>query len=77
MVVNSLRHASSRGVSPTNREFHLLLYKEVNHKKWRPVQVLLPEVIVWSFVLRLEHLVVRITSTIKHSVRFQQEGAIE
>ena len=58
-------------------EFHLLLYEEVNHKKWRPVQVLLPEVIVWSFALRLEHLVVRITPTIKHSVRFQQEGAIE
>ena len=77
MVVNSLRHAPSRGVSPTNREFHLLLYEEVNHKKWRPVQVLLPEVIVWSFVLRLEHLVVRITPKIKHSVRFQQEGAIE
>lgn len=39
MVVNSLRHVSSRGVSPTNREFHMLLYEEVNHKKWRLVQV--------------------------------------
>ena len=34
-------------------------------------------VIAWSFVLRLEHLAVRITSTIQHSLRFQQEGAIE
>ena len=37
----------------------------------------LPEVIAWSFVLRIEHLGVRITSTIKHSFRFQQEGGIE
>ena len=37
----------------------------------------LPEVIAWSFVLRLEHLAARITSTIKHSLRFQEEGAIE
>ena len=36
-----------------------------------------PEVIAWSFVLRLENLAARITSTIKHSLRFQQEGAIE
>ena len=33
--------------------------------------------VVWSSVLRLEHLAVCITSTIKHSLRFQQEGAIE
>ena len=77
MVVNSLRHASSRGVSPTNREFHMLLYEEVNHKKWRLVQVPLAEEITWAFVLRLEHLAVLITSTIKHSLRFQQERAIE
>ena len=36
-----------------------------------------PRVFAWSFVLRLEHLAVQITSTIKHSLRFQQEGAIE
>ena len=36
-----------------------------------------PRVFAWSFVLRLEHLAVQITSTIKHSSRFQQEGAIE
>ena len=34
-------------------------------------------VFAWSFLLRLEHLAVRITSTIEHSLRFQQEGAIE
>ena len=39
MVANSSRHAFSRGVSPTNREFHLLLCEEVNHKQWRQVQV--------------------------------------
>ena len=39
MVANNLRCASSHGVLPTNWEFHLLLYEEVNHKKWRPVQV--------------------------------------
>ena len=37
--LRTARHASSRGVSLKNREFHLLLYEEVNHKKWRPVQV--------------------------------------
>ena len=37
----------------------------------------LPEVFTWSSLLRLEHLAVWITSTIKHSLRFQQEGAIE
>ena len=36
----------------------------------------LPEVFAWSFVLRLEHLAVTFV-TIKHSLRFQQEGAIE
>ena len=30
---------SSHRVSPTNWEFHVLLYKKVNHKKWHPVQV--------------------------------------
>ena len=37
----------------------------------------LPGVFAGSFVLRLENLAVRITPTIKHSLRFQQEGAIE
>ena len=37
----------------------------------------LPVVFAWSFLFRLEHLAVRITSTIKHSLRFQQQGAIE
>ena len=77
MVANFSRHVSSRGVSPTNWEFHLLLYEEVNHKNGAQFKFHLPEVIAWSFVLRLEHLAVRITSTIKHSLRFQQEGAIE
>ena len=77
MVANSVRHAFSRGVSPTNREFHLLLCEEVNHKQWRQVQVpLARNVFAWSFVLRLEHLAVTFV-TIKHSLRFQQEGAIE
>ena len=44
MVENSLRPASSRAVSPTNWEFHVLLFEEVSHKKWRPVQV----PIAWS-----------------------------
>ena len=52
-------------------------YEEVNHKNGAQFKFHLPEVIAWSFVLRLEHLAVRITSTIKHSLRFQQEGAIE
>ena len=37
----------------------------------------LPGVFALSFVLRLEHLAARITSTIKHSLRFQPEGTIE
>ena len=37
----------------------------------------LPGVFAGSFVLRLQLLAVRITPTIKHSLRFQQEGAIE
>ena len=37
----------------------------------------LPGVFVWSFVLRLEQLAVRITSTFKYSLMFQQEGTIE
>ena len=65
MIANS--HDFSRGVSPTNREFHLLLCEEVKFH--------LPEVFAWSFVLRLEHLAVTFV-TIKHSLRFQQEGAI-
>ena len=37
--LRTARHASSRGVSPKNWEFHVLLYEKVNHNKWRPVQV--------------------------------------
>ena len=78
MVANSSRLASSRGVSPTNREFQLLLYEEVNHKKnGAQFKFHLPGVFVWSFVLRLEQLAVRITSTFKYSLMFQQEGTIE
>ena len=38
VVAYSSCHASSRGVSPINWEFRVLLYEKVNHKKWRPVQ---------------------------------------
>ena len=44
MVVDSLHHTSSCRVSPTNWEFHVLLFEEVSHKKWCPIQVLL----AWS-----------------------------
>ena len=37
----------------------------------------LPGVFAGSFVLRLQLLAVRITPTIKHSLKFQQEGVIE
>ena len=55
MVVNSLHHTSLHEVSPTNWEFHLLLYEEVNHKNGTQFKFHSPEVIVWLFVLRLEH----------------------
>ena len=40
MVANSTSRLQI-GVSPTDRDFQLLPYEEVNHKKWRPVQVTL------------------------------------
>ena len=55
MVVNSLHHTSLHEVSPTNWEFHLLLYEEVNHKNGTQFKFHSPEVIVCLFVLRLEH----------------------
>lgn len=36
-----------------------------------------PGVFAWLFVPRLEHLVIQITSTIKNSLRIQQEQQIE
>ena len=60
MVANSSRHAFSRGVSPTNREFHLLLCEEVNHKQWRQVQVPLARSVCVVVCTEIEHLAVRI-----------------
>ena len=76
-VANSSRHASSRGVSLRNWEFLCCYMKRLIIRNGAQFKFHLPGVFAWSFVLRLEHLAVRITPTIKHSLKFQQEGVIE